>query len=112
VVATERRGSDRFFNNIMEMRHEIGKEVVLFNSMSLQFEKDVVYGVLYIPVPKEGAEQSAGAEFADRFARGEMVVKEQCQTLQHQIVDADLLFDSEEECRVFYKEVLSGEGAE
>lgn len=88
------------------MRHEIGKEVVLFNSMSLRFEKDVVYGVLYIPVPKDGVEQSAGADFAERFARGEMVVKEQCQTLQHQIVDADLLFDSEAECREYYRKVL------
>lgn len=83
------------------MKHEIGKEVVLFNSMSLRFEKDVVYGILFIPVPKDGVE-SSDAEFAEKVRRGDFEVREQCQTLQHQIVDADLLFDSEEECRKFY----------
>lgn len=89
------------------MKHEIGKEVFLFNSMSLQFEKDTVYAVLFVPVAKEGVQQTAGAvDFAAKFAKGEMEVKEQCQTLQHQIVDADLLFSSEEECRAFYLDAL------
>ena len=88
------------------MKHNVGEEVYLFNSMSLNFEKDMVYGVLFVPIPKDGVAQSEGQDFATRLRKGQMEVKEQCQTVQHQIVDADLLFKSEQECRDFYRNLL------
>lgn len=80
-----------------------GDEVYLFNSMSMAIERDTVYCTLQVPMAVEGVEQRVDAPLKERLERGEMEVVEQCQTLQHQIVDADRLFASESECVEFYK---------
>lgn len=90
-------------------KFKCGQEVVLFNSISMKFEKDVVYGVLFVPMAKEGIEQHGDKGIAERIAAGEMEVVEQCQTMQHQIVDADRLFASEEECFEFYREFFAAD---
>ena len=88
-------------------RFRVGQEVVLFNSVSCEFEKDEVYGVLFVPVAVEGVQQDGGKRISERLASGQMEVKEQCQLASHQgIVDADVLFASEDECREFYRKVL------
>ena len=84
-------------------KFQVGDKVVLFNSISCQFEQDEVFGVLFVPVAKEGVEQHRGNGVAWQLLNGEVEVREQCQTLQHQIVDAEVLFESEDECKKFYK---------
>ena len=82
-----------------------GQRVFLFNSLALRIEEDDVYGALFVPVPVEGAEQDSGKSIAEKIAAGQMVVKEQYQLCAHQgIVDAEVLFASEDECRKFYAE--------
>lgn len=89
-------------------KFHVGDEVVIFNSISCAFEKDTVYGVLFVPVANTEKTQHTEKSIAERIEAGEMVVKEQCQTLQHQIVDADVLFASEQEARDFYISLLLG----
>lgn len=84
-------------------KFQVGDKVVLFNSISCEFEQDEVFGVLYVPVPKEGVEQHHDKGVAWQLLAGEVEVREQCQTLQHQIVDAEVLFESEDECKAFYR---------
>ena len=87
-------------------KFSVGQEVVLFNSISCRFEKDQVFGVLHVPVPLEGVEQHRDKGIAKQLEDGEVEVREQYQTLQHQIVDGDVLFASEEECREYYKQLM------
>ena len=87
-------------------KFSVGDRVVLFNSISCNFEQDEVFGVLFVPVPVEGKEQHREKGVAQQLADGEVEVREQCQTLQHQIVDAGVLFKSEEEARAFYLDLL------
>ena len=87
------------------MKFEIGQRVYLFNSLSCKIEEDDVYGILFVPVAVEGVQQDSGKSIKDKVASGEMQVKEQCQLCGHQgILDAEVLFASEEACRKFYAE--------
>lgn len=87
------------------MKFEIGQRVYLFNSLSCKIEEDDVYGILFVPVAVEGVQQDSGKSIAEKIKAGQMQVKEQCQLCGHQgIVDAEVLFASEEECRKFYAE--------
>ena len=82
-----------------------GQRVYLFNSLSMRIEEDDVYGVLFVPVAVEGVQQDSGKSISEKIEAGQMVVKEQYQLCGHQgIVDADVLFASEAECRKFYAE--------
>lgn len=82
-----------------------GQRVFLFNSLSCRIEEDDVYGALYVPVPVEGVAQDGGKSIKEKIEAGQMEVKEQYQLCGHQgIVDADVLFASEDECRKFYAE--------
>ncbi len=88
-------------------KFKVGQEVVLFNSISCRFEKDTVYGVLFVPVPVEGVQQSGDKSVAEKLAAGQMVVAEQYQLVGHQgILDAGILFASEAECREWYLKLL------
>lgn len=84
-----------------------GDEVVLFNSISCEFEHDIAYGVLFVPIANNGVEQDKSKSIAERIADGEMRVQEQYQTQQHQIVDAEVLFATEDEARQFYLDLLN-----
>ena len=80
----------------------------LFNSLSVRIEEDDVYGCLFVPVPVEGVEQSGSKSIAQKIADGELEVKEQYQLCGHQgIVDAEVLFASEDECKAFYSDFFS-----
>ena len=69
----------------------------------MRIEEDDVYGALFVPVAVEGVQQDSGKSIKEKIEAGQMVVKEQYQLCGHQgIVDADVLFASEEECRKFY----------
>lgn len=82
-----------------------GQRVYLFNSLSMRIEEDDVYGALFVPVAVEGVLQDSGKSISEKIEAGQMVVKEQYQLCGHQgIVDADVLFASEAECRKFYAE--------
>ena len=82
-----------------------GQRVYLFNSLSCRIEEDDVYGALFVPVPVEGVQQDSGKSIKEKIDAGQMVMKEQYQLCGHQgIVDADVLFASEAECRKFYAE--------
>lgn len=85
-------------------KFEVGQTVFLFNSISLKVESDEVYGVLYVPEAAEGKEQHPDLSFAERIENGEQEVSEKVQTMQHNIVDSDVLFASAEECVAFYRE--------
>lgn len=77
----------------------------LFNSLSCKIEEDDVYGVLFVPVAVEGVLQDSGKSIKEKIVAGQMEVKEQYQLVGHQgIVDADVLFASQDECRKFYAE--------
>lgn len=92
----------------MEMKFNPGDHVFLFNSLSMRIEEDDVYGALFVPVPVEGVVQDSGASIAEKVAKGQMKVQEQYQLCGHQgIVDADVLFGSEEECRKRYREFFA-----
>lgn len=89
-------------------KFEPGDHVFLFNSLSMRIEEDDVYGVLFVPVPVEGVQQDSGKSIKDKIAAGQMKVQEQCQLCSHQgIVDVDVLFASEADCRKFYSEFFS-----
>lgn len=82
----------------------VGSKAYIFNSLSMRIEEDVVYGVLYVPVAVEGHSQSADKSISEKLESGEMVVKEQYQLVSHQgIIDADVVFGSEEGCKEYYK---------
>lgn len=86
-------------------KFQCGQHVFLFNSLSVKIEEDYVYGALFVPIAVEGVKQDSGAPLAEKIAKGQMVVKEQYQLCGHQgIVDAEVLFASEDECRKFYAE--------
>ena len=86
-------------------KFQSGQRVYLFNSLSIEIESDDVYGCLYVPVPVNGVEPSGGKSLSEKIASGEMVVKEQYQLCSHQgVIDAEVLFASEDECRKFYAE--------
>lgn len=88
-------------------KFQVGQEVVLFNSVSCRFEKDTVYGILFVPVPVEGVQQSSDKGVAEKIAAGQMKVAEQYQLVGHQgILDAGVLFASESECREWYLKLL------
>ena len=89
-------------------KFESGQRVYLFNSMSMRIEEDDVYAALFVPVPVEGVAQDSGKSIKEKIEAGQMVVKEQYQLCGHQgIVDADVLFASEEECREAYRKFFS-----
>ena len=89
-------------------KFEVGQRVYLFNSLSMRIEEDDVYGALFVPVAVEGIQQDGGKSIKEKIEAGQMVVKEQYQLCGHQgIVDAEVLFASEEECRKFYAEFFS-----
>lgn len=85
-----------------------GDKCYLFNSISMKIEEDYVYGCLFVPIAVDGVKQDSGKSLAEKLAAGMMEVREQYQLVQHQgIIDADVLFASEEECRKFYVDFLS-----
>ena len=86
-------------------KFKCGQRVFLFNSLSVKIEEDVVYGALFVPVAVEGVKQDSGASLSEKLDKGQMEVKEQYQLVGHQgIIDAEVLFASEDECRKFYAE--------
>lgn len=92
----------------MERKFECGERVYLFNSLSCEVEEDLVYGALFVPVAVEGSGSGDGKSIAEKLAAGQMEVREQYQLCSHQgIVDAGVLFHSEEECREFYRELFA-----
>lgn len=88
-------------------KFNVGDEIVIFNSISCEFEKDTVYGILFVPITNPEKTQHNDKSIAERLEAGEMTVREQYQTLQHQIVDAEVLFASEDEAREFYLNLLN-----
>lgn len=96
-----------FSKNSMR-KFECGQHVWLFNSLAVRVEEDDVYAALFVPVPVEGVQQDGGKSIKEKIAAGQMKVQEQYQLCNHQgIVDADVLFASEEECREFYREYFA-----
>lgn len=90
------------------MKYQPGTHVFLFNSLSMRIEEDDVYGALFVPVPVEGVQQDSGKSIKEKIEAGQMEVKEQYQLCSHQgIVDADVLFASEDECRGAYRKFFS-----
>lgn len=90
------------------MKLKVGQHVYLFNSLSMRIEEDDVYGALFVPIPVEGVQQDSGKSIKEKIAAGQMKVQEQYQLCAHQgIVDAEVLFASEEECRKFYADFFS-----
>lgn len=87
-------------------KFNVGDKVVLFNSLSCEFEKDEVFCVLFVPVPVPGRGEPKSNSIAEQLANGEVEIKEQYQTLQHKIVDADILFANEDDARDYYLSVL------
>lgn len=88
-------------------KFKIGDTVYLFNSISCEVEQDTVYAILYAPIPDPSVEQHSEKNFKERIELGEMKVHEQCQTLQHQIIDADILFATPEMAKKYYLDLLS-----
>jgi hypothetical protein len=88
-------------------KFNIGDTVYLFNSISCEVEQDTVYAVLYAPIADTRVEQHTEKSFKERIELGEMKVHEQCQTLQHQIVDSEILFESPEKAKAYYIDLLS-----
>ena len=85
-------------------KFKCGQHVWLFNSLSMRIEEDDVYGALFVPVAVEGVQQDSGKSIQEKLDAGQMEVKEQYQLCGHQgIVDAEVLFASEEECREAYR---------
>lgn len=84
-------------------KYSVGDHVVLFNSVSCEIEHDSVYGVLFVPIAVEGKQRDESKTIAEQIEAGLLEVKEQYQTLKHGIVNAELLFGSEEECRSYYR---------
>lgn len=90
------------------MKFNCGDRVFLFNSLSLRIESDDVYGALFVPQPVEGVAQESGKSIKEKIDAGQMAVREQYQLCSHQgIVDADVLFASEEECRDYYRKFFA-----
>lgn len=90
-------------------KFKCGQHVWLFNSLSMRIEEDDVYGALFVPVAVEGVQQDSGKSIQEKLDAGQMEVKEQYQLCGHQgIVDADVLFASEEECREAYRAFFAG----
>lgn len=90
-------------------KFKVGDRVFLFNSISMKVESDQVFAIIYAPIPVEGKEQNSAKDVSKRIAEGEMKVHEQCQTLQHQILDVDVLFRSDAECREHYRKFFAEE---
>ncbi len=89
------------------MKFKPGDHVFLFNSLAWKVEEDDIYGALFVPVPVEGA-ASGGASIKEKIEKGQMKVQEQYQLCSHQgIVDADVLFASEAECREAYRKFFA-----
>lgn len=89
-------------------KFSVGQRVYLFNSLSMEIEDDLVYGLLYVPIAVEGVVQDSGKDIGERLASGEMTVHEQYQLAGHQgVLEASSLFASEEDCRKFYREFFS-----
>lgn len=88
-------------------RYDVGQHVCLFNSVSGKIEHDSVYGVLFVPLVVEGQQRDESKTIAEQIKDGVLEVREQYQTLQHGIVGAELLFESEEECKEFYRELFA-----
>lgn len=89
-------------------KFQCGDHVFLFNSLSMRIEEDDVYGALFIPVAIEGVQQDSSKSIAEKIKAGQMKVQEQYQLCGHQgIVDADVLFASDGECREAYRKFFS-----
>lgn len=89
-------------------KFEIGQRVYLFNSISMRIESDDVYAALYVPVAVDGVEQDGGKSVAEKLAAGMLRVQEQYQLCSHQgVIDAEVLFASEEECRAWFRGFFS-----
>ena len=84
-------------------KYSVGQHVCLFNSVSGKIEHDSVYGVLFVPIAVEGKQRDESKTIAEQIEAGLLEVKEQYQTLQHGIVNAEVLFTDEEECKEFYR---------
>lgn len=90
-------------------KFKVGQRVYLFNSLGLRVESDEVYAVLYMPVPADGERIDPDRGIAELVESGAMVVKEQYQLAKHQgVLDAEMLFASEEECREFFRSFFAG----
>lgn len=90
------------------MKFKPGDHVFLFNSLAWTVEEDDIYGALFVPMPVEGVTQDSGARIAEKIEKGQMKVQEQYQLCSHQgIVDADVLFASEAECREAYRKFFA-----
>lgn len=81
-------------------KFNVGQEVVLFNSVSGEIEKDYVFAVLFAP---KGEQAESGSDLAKKIEEGKTVVTEEYQTLQHGIVGGAQLFASEAECKEYYR---------
>lgn len=88
---------------MLENKFSVGDHVVLFNSVSGEIEHDSVFGVLFVPVSVKGKNRDESKTIAEQIEAGLLEVKEQYQTLQHGIVNAELLFADEERCKEFYR---------
>lgn len=84
----------------------MGDRVVLFNSISLKFENDSAFGFVVAPEPVPGKEQHADKTVADAIKDGEKHLVISVQTLQHGIVNQDVLFHTEKECKEYYVDLL------
>lgn len=101
------KGKRTKFIDIMS-KFQVGQRVHLFNSLSLVIEEDEVYGIVYVPVAKEGVEQISGKPVSEKLKDGEVEVHEQYQLCGHQgVLEADCLFATEDECREFYRKFFS-----
>ena len=86
-------------------KFKCGQHVWLFNSLAMRIEEDDVYGALFVPVAVDGVRQDSGKSIAEKLEAGQMRVQEQYQLCGHQgIIDADVVFASEDECRKAYRE--------
>lgn len=92
----------------IKSKFKVGQAVCLFNSVSLKIEHDEVFAILVAPQAVEGKTIDSQKEISKSLAAGEAEVKVQYQLQYHQgILDEEVLFASEDDCRGFFREFFS-----
>lgn len=92
----------------IKTKFSIGQDVVIFNGVSMEMEHDVVFAVLMAPVPVGGKAFDANVDVAKELEEGGMEVKAQYQLQRHQgLLDENILFESEDALRAYYREFFS-----
>ena len=92
----------------IKTKFSVGQDVVLFNGVAMQMEHDEVFAVVIGPDPVEGKQADPQKKVSENMKDGNFVINAKYQLQRHQgILDENILFESEEACKAYYRKFFS-----